>query len=611
MARIEDYAIIGDLQTAALVGKDGSIDWLCLPRFDSPACFAALVGTPGNGRWRLAPTGAKSCTTRSYRAGTLILDTVWDGEGGSVRVTDFMPVRGEAPDVVRIVEGLSGSVEMRSDLVLRLDYGHVVPWVRHLDGQVEAIAGPDALWLRTPIHTYGEDDASVSRFRVTAGQRVPFVLTWQASHLPAPQPVHPEHALSETGDFWTRWSERAQLPGRWKEPVERSLITLKALTYSPTGGIVAAATTSLPEQLGGSRNWDYRYCWLRDAGFTLQTLLDAGYSEEATAWREWLLRAVAGDPADLQILYGITGTRRLPEWEVPWLGGYEGAKPVRVGNAAAGQFQLDVYGEVIDTLSRARAAGLANEADSWDLQQALLDFLEGHWSDPDNGLWEVRGPARQFVQSKVMAWVGFDRAVKAVENSGLDGPVEKWRTLRQQVHDEVCAKGFDTDRNTFTQFYGSKGLDASLLLLPQVGFLPANDPRIKGTVDAVGRELTRDGYLLRYDPDADSGKGGAVDGLAGSEGAFLACTFWYADALAMTGQRHLAEQTFERLLDLRNDVGLLSEEYDTTADRQVGNLPQAYSHVFLARTARRLDSGSHSAADDRERPDPPEKEGHH
>ncbi len=587
MTGIEDYAIIGDLQTAALVGKDGSIDWLCLPRFDSPACFAALLGDDGNGRWRLAPTGAKVSSKRTYRPGTLVLETLWDGPDGSVLVTDFMPVRGEAPDVVRIVEGRSGTVAMCSELVLRLDYGHVVPWVRHTDGQLSAVAGPDAMWLRTPVPTHGEDDVSVSRFRVTAGQRIPFVLTWQASHLPAPQAVDPEHALTETGDYWTRWSSCARLPQRWRDPVQRSLITLKALTYSPTGGIVAAATASLPEQLGGNRNWDYRYCWLRDAGYTLQALLDAGYFNEAAAWREWLLRAVAGDPADLQILYGITGTRRLPEWEVPWLTGYEGATPVRIGNAAAAQFQLDVYGEVIDTLSQARDAGLAAEADSWDLQTALLEFLEGHWADEDNGVWEVRGPARPFVHSKAMAWAGFDRAVKAVENSKVDGPVGRWRALRQQVHDEVCARGFDAERNTFTQFYGSKGLDAAVLLLPQIGFLPPSDPRIKGTVETIGQELMRDGLLLRYDVDIDADDG-AVDGLHGHEGAFLACTFWYADALAMTGQRHAAEETFERLLSLRNDVGLLSEEYDTTAKRLVGNIPQAYSHVFLCRTARRL-----------------------
>ena len=584
MARIEDYGLIGDLQTAALVGRDGSIDWLCFPVFDSPACFAALLGDQDNGHWRLAPTGGGVCTRRAYRPGTLVLETVWESTAGTVRVVDFMPVRGEAPDVVRIVEGVSGSVEMESVLVLRLDYGHVLPWVRHIDGHVAAVAGPDALWLRTPVPTHGENLRSVSRFRVSAGERVPFVLTWQASHLPAPEPLDADRALRETDHFWTGWSGQARLPVRWAEPVERSLITLKALTHRPTGGIVAAATTSLPEQLGGSRNWDYRFCWLRDAGFTLQTLLDAGYSKEAQAWREWLLRAVAGEPQDLQILYGLDGRRRLPEWEVPWLSGYEGAKPVRVGNAAADQFQLDVYGGVLDTLARARRTGLPAASESWDLQQAILEFLEGHWQEPDAGLWEIRGPARQFVHSKVMAWAGFDRAVEAVERSGLDGPVERWRALRDEVHAEVCAQGFDSDRGTFTQSYGSQSLDAALLLLPQLGFLPASDPRVIGTVRAVGEDLLTDGFVLRYDPGSD----GSGDGLDGSEASFLACTFWYADALAMIGERRAAEETFERLLDLRNDVGLLSEEYDTKERRLVGNVPQAYSHIFLAGTARRL-----------------------
>ena len=597
MSRIEDYALIGDLQTAALVGRDGSIDWLCLPHFDSAACFAALLGDQGNGRWQLAPSGAATATHRSYRSGTLILDTLWEGAEGSVRVIDFMPIRGTAPDVVRIVEGVTGRVEMRCDLTLRLDYGHILPWVRHTDGQLAAVAGPDALWLRTPVPLHGHDDASTATFTVSAGDRVPFVLTWQPSHLSAPEPVDPEQALQQASGFWTGWSSKAQLPGRWSEPVLRSLITLKALSFAPTGGIVAAATTSLPEQLGGARNWDYRYCWLRDAGFTLQTLLDAGYSAEARSWREWLERAVAGDPADLQILYSIEGRRRLPEWEVPWLAGYEGAHPVRVGNAAADQFQLDIYGDVLDTLSRARDAGLPGKDDSWDLQRGVLDFLERHWSDPDNGLWEIRGAPRQFVHSKVMAWVAFDRAIDAVEQHGLDGPVDRWRQLRQQIHDEVCVRGFDRARNTFTQFYGSHGLDAALLLLPQVGFLPASDPRIRGTVRAIGDELLSDGYLLRYDPEADSGDGGSVDGLTGSEGAFLACSFWYADALALTGQQQAAEELFERLLALCNDVGLLSEEYDPTARRLIGNVPQAYSHVFLARTARQLATAEPPATD--------------
>jgi GH15 family glucan-1,4-alpha-glucosidase len=595
VARIEDYAMIGDLQTAALVDRTGSIDWLCLPRFDSAACFAALLGDEDNGYWRLAPTGGDAATSRSYRPGTLVLDTVWDVPEGKVRVTDFMPLRGQAPDIVRIVEGLRGSVEMRSELALRCDYGHVVPWVRHVDGSQLPVDGPDAFWLRTPIPTHGENHRSISTFRVSRGDQVPFVLTWQASHLPAPEPVDPEHALEKTTRFWKDWSDRASLPDRWAAPVERSLVTLKALIYGPTGGIVAAATTSLPEELGGARNWDYRYCWLRDAGYTLQTLLDAGFPGEARAWREWLLRAVAGDPQDLQVLYGITGVRRLPEWEVPWLGGYEGSKPVRLGNAASGQFQLDVYGEVLDTLALSRDAGLAPDEDAWDMQEAILDFLEGHWDDPDNGVWEVRGAPRQFVHSKVMAWAGFDRAVKAVEVTGLPGPVDRWRQLRAQVHEEVCAQGFDADRQTFTQFYGSHGLDAALLLLPQVGFLPASDPRIRGTVHAVGRELLRDGFLLRYDAEADSSGGGDVDGMQGHEGAFLACTFWYADALAMIGERQAAEETFERLLALRNDVGLLSEEYDTKAQRLLGNVPQAYSHVFLCRTARRLSAPATSA----------------
>jgi GH15 family glucan-1,4-alpha-glucosidase len=518
---------------------------------------------------------------------------------GTVRVVDLMPPRGEAPDVVRIVEGVAGRVRMTTELVLRFDYGHVAPWVRTVDGELGAVAGPDAVWVSSEVELQHTEQKVTAEFEVGAGDRVPFVLTYNASHLPRPWPVEGAESLRKTVEYWTDWMGRCTYTGRWSEAVRRSLLTLKALTYAPTGGILAAATTSLPEQLGGPRNWDYRYCWLRDATFTLQALLGTGYLQEARAWRDWLLRAVAGDPADLQILYSIDGRRRLPEWEVPWLAGYEGAAPVRVGNAAADQFQLDVYGEVLDTLARARDGGLQSEIDPWDLQRAVLDFLEDHWRDADNGLWEIRGPAQQFVHSKVMAWVGFDRAVRAVENNGLDGPVERWRQLRQEIHDEVCDRGFDRDRGTFTQFYGSKGLDAALLLLPQVGFLPATDDRIRGTVRAVGQELMRDGYLLRYDPDADSAGSGSVDGLSGGEGAFLACTFWYADALALTGQRQAAEDIFQRLLDLRNDVGLLSEEYDTTAHRLVGNVPQAYSHVFLARTARLLASSDSTPDTDR------------
>ncbi|HST67290.1 MAG TPA: glycoside hydrolase family 15 protein [Mycobacteriales bacterium] len=582
MNRIEDYALIGDSQTAALVGRDGSIDWLCLPAFDSGACFAALLGADGNGRWLLAPVDPAGLPRRRYRDDTLILETTWHTATGSVEVLDFMPPRGEAPDVVRIVRGLTGRVELRSDLRIRFDYGRVRPWIRRLDGQLGAVAGPDSIWLRAPVPV--DEDGSAT-FAVSAGDSVAFVLSWHPSYAAVPEPVDAERALRETTRFWTSWAARAQLPRRWREPVLRSLITLKALTYAPTGGIVAAATTSLPEQLGGPRNWDYRYCWLRDAGYTLQTLLDAGYVTEARAWREWLLRAVAGDPADLQIVYSLTGRRRLTEWTVPWLPGYQGSAPVRVGNAAAEQFQLDVWGEVLDTLHRARTSPLGVEEDAWDLQTALLDFLEGHWSDPDTGLWEIRGEPRPFVHSKVMAWAGFDRAVRAVERTGLDGPVQRWRALRDKIHAEVCDRGYDADRNTFTQFYGSRGLDAALLLIPQVGFLPPDDPRVAGTVAAVGRELLRDGFLLRYDPSADGG----VDALPGGEGAFLACSFWYADALALIGRRDEAGQVFERLLGLRNDVGLLSEEYDPRTRQLLGNIPQAYSHVFLVQTARNLD----------------------
>ena len=586
--RIEDYGLIGDLQTAALVGRDGSIDWLCLPRFDSPACFAALLDEDRAGRWLLAPAAEGACTRRRYRGDSLVLETEWESDSGTVRVVDFMPPRGEAPDVVRIVEGVSGRVRMRSELVLRFDYGHVVPWVRTLDGEVTAAAGPDAVWLATPIPLSHENQRIAAEFEVSAGDRVPFVLTYAASHLPRPRPVDADDALSDTLAFWTGWISRCTYQGPWSHAVHRSLLTLKALTYAPTGGIVAAATTSLPEQLGGSRNWDYRYSWLRDATFTLQALLGTGYLREARAWRDWLLRAVAGDPADLQIMYAVDGSRRTPEYELQWLSGYEGSTPVRVGNAAAGQFQLDVWGEVLDGLSLARRDGLPSTADAWDLQRALLDFLEGSWDRPDKSLWEVRGPDRQFVHSKVMAWVGVDRGIHAVERAGLEGPVDRWRQLRTEIHDDVCRHGFDADRGTFTQFYGSEGLDAALLLIPRVGFLPWSDPRVTGTVDAVRHELDHDGLLLRYRPDADGG----VDGVAGTESAFLACSFWLADALLGLGRKDEAEQLFTRLVDLSNDLGLLSEEYDVSAGRQVGNTPQAFSHVGLVNTARHLADGA-------------------
>nr|WP_221383143.1 glycoside hydrolase family 15 protein [Actinoplanes polyasparticus] len=496
--RIEDYALIGDLQSAALVGQDGSIDWLCLPRFDSAACFAALLADESAGHWRIAPVGAGAATSRRYRGDTLVLETEWRTADGIVRVIDFMPPRGEAADVVRIVEGVSGAVPIHMDLVLRFDYGRVIPWVRRHDRDLAAIAGPDAVWLRTDATLHGRDRATVADFTVREGERVPFVLTHQLSHLPQPQPVDPFPALSRTQRYWEEWIGRCDYDGRWPDAVRRSLILLKALTYAPTGGLLAAATTSLPEQLGGSRNWDYRYCWLRDATFTLQALLGTGYVAEAKAWREWLLRAVAGDPANLQIMYGLDGTRRLPEYTVDWLSGYEGARPVRVGNAAAGQLQLDVWGEVLDGLHLAREAGIAASDAGWDLQRALLDFLESNWRQPDNSLWEVRGERRQFVHSKIMAWAGFDRAVTAVDHHGLDVPAERWRTLRAEIHAEVCARGFDTDRNTFTQSYGSAALDAALLLIPRVGFLPGTDPRVVGTVEAVQRDLCQDGFVLRY-----------------------------------------------------------------------------------------------------------------
>jgi GH15 family glucan-1,4-alpha-glucosidase len=588
MAPIEDYALLGDLHTAALLSREGSIDWLCLPRFDSGACFAALLHDESAGHWRIAPAAGGPATRRGYRDDTLIVDTEWDTDEGSVRVTDFMPPRGEAADLVRVVEGLSGRVPMRMRLVIRFDYGGVVPWVRRDSAGLIAIAGPDTLCLSTPIDLHGDHLSTVAEFDVAAGDKVPFVLTHMLSHELDSLRAQAGPALRDTEEFWKGWINRCTYRGPWKDAVRRALITLKALTYDPTGGIVAAATTSLPEDIGGVRNWDYRYCWLRDATFTLQALLGTGYIDEARAWRDWLVRAVAGDPAKLQIMYAVDGARRIPELTLDWLRGYEGSRPVRIGNDAAGQFQLDVWGEVLDGLHLARATGMEAVDTAWDIQRALLDFLEGHWDDPDSSLWEVRGPRRHFVHSKVMAWAGVDRAVHSVEAQGLDGPVDKWREMRDRIHADVCEHGYDPDRQTFTQFYGSRGLDAALLLIPRVGFLPWNDPRVVGTVEAVQRELSIDGFLLRYRPDADGG----VDGLPGSEGAFLACTFWLVNALHGIGRREEAQKMFVRLLGLRNDVGLLSEEYDTTAQRQVGNNPQAFSMVGLVNTARQLSGSS-------------------
>lgn len=586
-AAIEDYALLSDLQTAALVGRDGAIDWLCLPRFDSPACFAALLGDSDAGMWKLAPAGGGQATRRRYRDDSLVLETEWDSADGRVRLIDFMPPRGVAADVVRIVEGVSGRVPMEMTLRLRFDYGHVVPWVRRADQGLTAIAGPDAVWLQTPVPTHGEHLTTLAEFEITAGQRLPFVLTHQLSHLPRPDRVDPEDALATTSRWWHDWMAQCHYRGRWQAEVRRSLLLLKALTYEPTGGILAAATTSLPEQLGGCRNWDYRYCWLRDATFTLQALLGTGFVQEACAWRDWLVRAVAGDPAKLQIMYGLDGRRRLPESTLPWLPGYAGSAPVRVGNAAAGQLQLDVWGEVLDGLHLAREAGMPVDDTAWDVQQALLGFLEGNWRRADSSLWEIRGPARQFVHSKVMVWAGLDRAVDTVENHGLPGPVDRWRALRDDIHRDICANGYDADRQTFTQSYGSDDLDAALLLLPRVGFLPWTDARVIGTVEAVQRELSRDGLLLRYHPQDSS------DGLPGDEGAFLACSFWLVDALSGIGRTAEATALFERLLDLRNDVGMLSEEYDPDTRRQLGNTPQAFSLVGLINSARQL-SGHHT-----------------
>ena len=579
---IEDYALISDRLSAGLVGRDGSIDWLCFPRFDSDAVFAALLGTDENGHWRVAPVTGGTCTRRSYRDDTMVLESEWQLPEGTVRVIDFMPERGEAPDVVRIVEGVSGRVEMRSTLRLRFGYGDVVPWVRHTEGMLAAIAGPDSVWLASDVSHHGRHFASQADFTVEAGERCSFVLTWNPSYVPRPHPVDPMLALEETERFWRDWAEQCTYDGPYRDAVLRSLMTLKAMTYAPTGGIVAAATTSLPEQLGGVRNWDYRFCWLRDATFTLQALVKTGYTDEACAWREWLLRAIAGNPGRLQILYGVAGERRVPEQEVPWLSGYEGSRPVRIGNGAVDQHQLDVYGEVMDTLWLARSYGLDPNEDAWRMQQGVMEWLEGSWHEPDEGVWEVRGPRQHFTHSKVLAWVAADRAVKTVERLRLDGPVDRYRRLRDDIHADVCAKGYDADRQTFTQSYGSRSLDASLLLIPQVGFLPPEDERVRGTLRAVQRDLAEDGLVRRYDTQD------RVDGLPGDEGAFLACSFWLADALVLDGQLDAGRQLFERLLGLRNDVGLLAEEYDVGLGRQLGNTPQAYSHLALVNSALNL-----------------------
>lgn len=581
-AQIEDYALIGDCETAALVSRDGSIDWLCFPRFDSPACFAALLGTVENGRWHITPAGCIRRLRRRYRAGTLILETDFVTDTGEVRLIDCMPPRTTAADVIRLVQGQRGQVAMRLALSIRFDYGAIVPWVRHAKRGIWAIAGPDALYLRTDIETHGENFQTVAEFTVSAGEQVPFTLSWYPSHQPEPPEKDAAESIAETEAWWCAWSDRCTYDGDWRDVVLRSFITLKALTYAPTGGIVAAATTSLPEQLGGVRNWDYRYCWLRDATFTLYALMSGGYRAEAREWREWLVRAVAGKPEEIQIMYGLAGERRLTEQTLPWLPGYAGSAPVRIGNAACTQHQLDVYGEVMDTLYVAREVGLEPSENAWRVQRAMMTFLETDWQRPDEGIWEVRGPRRHFTHSKVMAWVAADRAVKAIEHFQTDGPLDRWRQLRQAIHDQVCREGFDPELNSFVQYYGSKHLDASLLMLPLVGFLPATDPRMRGTVEAIEQRLVRDGFVDRYPTLTE------VDGLPPGEGAFLVCTFWLADNLVLQGRYREARAIFERLLGLCNDVGLLSEEYDPDTGRLVGNFPQAFSHVGLINTARNL-----------------------
>jgi GH15 family glucan-1,4-alpha-glucosidase len=581
---IENYALIGDTHTAALVSTDGSIDWLCFPRFDSPACFAALLGSDENGHWRLRPRDEDAACSRHYRGDTLILETEWSTPSGSVRVIDFMPLRDEAPDVVRIVQGVSGRVAMRSELRLRFDYGHLIPWVRQVDGETLAVAGPDAVSLRSDVRQYGHDFATYADFEIRAGEQAWFVLTWHESHLPTPEPTDALAALEPAETYWTEWIGRCKDAAEMSEEVTRSLLTLKALTYSPTGGIVAAPTTSLPETLGGQRNWDYRFCWLRDATMTLAAMLRSGYTEEARAWRDWLLRAIAGSPTDLQIMYSVKGARRLTELEANWLPGFGGSVPVRIGNAAADQLQIDVFGEVMDVLALARETQIAPSDEAWSLQRAMMRHLTDVWHQPDQGIWEVRGARQHFTYSKVMAWVAFDRGARAVERYGMTGPARQWRAMANEIHQQICAEAFDPERNTFTQAYGSKALDASVLLIPQVGFLPPTDPRVVGTVEAVHRELAADGFVRRYNTDH------VDDGLPGSEGAFLICSFWLADTLAMVGRAGEARTMYRKLVALRNDVGLLAEEYDPMTKRMLGNFPQAFSHLGLVNTAWHLNT---------------------
>jgi GH15 family glucan-1,4-alpha-glucosidase len=587
---LEDYAIIGDCETVALVSRRGSIDWLCWPRFDSGACFAALLGTADHGRWLVEAVDADAQITRRYRPNTLILETTIETRDGAVTVIDFMPLRGRNSDIVRLVRGDRGTVAMRTELVLRFDYGRTVPWVSKLpDGTLRAIAGPDMVVMHTPVAVHGENLTTVGEFSVDAGSSVPLVLTHGPSHLPPPEAIDVEASLQATEAFWVDWAGRNQSRGEWSEAVTRSLITLKALTYAPTGGMVAAPTTSLPESLGGVRNWDYRFCWLRDSTLTLLALMNAGYYDEAQAWRDWLLRAAAGSPSQLQIMYGLAGERRLQEYEVSWLPGYEQSTPVRIGNAAHGQLQLDVYGEVVDTLFQGKRGGLETRPPDWNFLRAILEHLEQVWSCPDEGVWETRGDPQHFTFSKIMSWVALDRGIRAIEANKVEGPIARWREVRQRIHDEVCARGFNRELGSFVQSYDSKNFDACLLLIPTTGFLPADDPRVRGTIAAVERDLFVDGFVRRYDTHTTD------DGLPPGEGAFLACSFWLVDALLLSGRGDDARQLFERLLTLRNDVGLLSEQYDTGAKRLVGNFPQAFSHIALINSAHNLGNAAKPA----------------
>ena len=583
-AKIEDYAFLSDTQTGALVSRDGCIDWLCFPRFDSPACFASLLGEKKNGHWRFWPADKIDKVNRRYRGDTLIVETEIETAGGAVRLIDFMPPRGKNPDIIRIVEGLRGEVRMEMELIIRFEYGLIIPWVRQAHDGLEAIAGPDGLILRTPVETRGKDLTTVADFTVKKGERVPFVLTWFASHEEPPRAINPEHALRDTETFWSEWSGRFHYKGPWREAIMRSLITLKGLTYAPTGGLVAALTTSLPEEIGGVRNWDYRYCWLRDATFTLVTLMRVGYRDEAESWRQWLLRAIAGSASQMQIMYGVHGERRLDEREIPWLSGYENSKPVRIGNAASNQFQLDVFGEVLLAMQQSHELGLETDDSDWRLQVQLMRFLEAHWHEPDEGIWEVRGGRKHFTHSKMMAWLAFDRAIKlaeACQHSGKDH-IPRWKKIRDYIHREVCERGYNKDKNAFTQSYGSDAIDASLLMMLRVGFLPLSDPRVRGTIEAIERELVQDGLVLRYRTEEH------VDGLPGREGTFLPCSFWLVNCLHFIGRTDDAKAMFERLLALRNDLGLISEEYDPITKRQLGNFPQAFTHLALVNSARIL-----------------------